>query len=463
MDLITYALSKKNLNNAVDNIMSIISSLDSLTMTIVDELPDVSEAEFNKMYLIDEDENNMYEQYILIENGQGEREFVNLGTTVDLSGYYTSTQTDTLLSGKQDTLTFDNAPTSGSSNVVTSDGIYKETAGRKYFVNGELAGETFNALSNTASGSSSHAEGRGTTASGAYSHAEGILTTASGQTSHAEGESTIASGYNSHAGGCNTQATHYCMTAIGKYNDPQSDSLFEIGNGTSNNTRSNILAVSSTYLNVNGTIQENGIAIATPYTTMPTITAAMVGQVAQYMGTTTATYTKGCFYVATSDGAASPTYTWKPVADEHIELTQAEYDQLTPAKKAEGIYFITDAEAEGDFSNIESRLQTLEAEIIDHYAVTNLYTMSSAANPATITLVDDIDNYDFIVITTTRTGGDNQTTKYSSDIFVTSTDIDCWNNVYDTVYTVASATSLTLTTDTNSIVYKVDGYTYSTN
>jgi hypothetical protein len=58
---------------------------------------------------------------------------VNLGTVItahqDISGkanasdVYTKTQTDTLLSGKQDTLTFDNEPTDYSPNPVTSGGI----------------------------------------------------------------------------------------------------------------------------------------------------------------------------------------------------------------------------------------------------------------------------------------------------------------------------------------------------
>ena len=36
---------------------------------------------------------------------------------------YTKTETDTLLSGKQNTLTFDNTPTANSDNPVTSKGI----------------------------------------------------------------------------------------------------------------------------------------------------------------------------------------------------------------------------------------------------------------------------------------------------------------------------------------------------
>lgn len=42
---------------------------------------------------------------------------------IDLSAYYTSSQVDTLLDSKQDTLTFDTTPTASSTNPVTSGGI----------------------------------------------------------------------------------------------------------------------------------------------------------------------------------------------------------------------------------------------------------------------------------------------------------------------------------------------------
>lgn len=106
-----------------------------------------------------------------------------------------------------------------------------------------------------------HAEGRETQAIALSAHAEGFKTFASGQYSHAEGYNTTASGQFSHAGGRNTIANTAASTTIGKYNiadgtgenDPKH--LFIIGNGTGLNTRSNILEVSDTYLNVNGDIK----------------------------------------------------------------------------------------------------------------------------------------------------------------------------------------------------------------
>lgn len=108
-----------------------------------------------------------------------------------------------------------------------------------------------------ASGFYSHAEGSGTTASGQYSHAEGQNTEASGNSSHAEGYSTKASGYYSHAEGCHTEALNNFSHAEGyntktgasyqhvqgTYNIGKSTTLFEIGNGTADDARSNAFEV----------------------------------------------------------------------------------------------------------------------------------------------------------------------------------------------------------------------------
>ena len=86
-------------------------------------------------------------------------------------------------------------------------------------------------VSNESSGMFSHAEGSNTTAYGMVSHAEGYRTEANGDYSHSEGESTIASGEHQHVSG--------------KYNieDTQNKYAHIIGNGTSNNNRSNAMTV----------------------------------------------------------------------------------------------------------------------------------------------------------------------------------------------------------------------------
>ena len=105
----------------------------------------------------------------------------------------------------------------------------------------------------TASNSEAHAEGISTTASAYAAHAEGGTTTASGEYSHAEGLSSTASGSPaSHAEGRYTIANHSSQHAFGEYNvsDPSSNTKFNrgtyieiVGNGTSNNSRSNARAL----------------------------------------------------------------------------------------------------------------------------------------------------------------------------------------------------------------------------
>lgn len=95
----------------------------------------------------------------------------------------------------------------------------------------------------TASGFASHAEGGQTTASGKYSHAEGFATTASDDEAHAEGSHSKALGRYSHAQNFYTVTKYQSQTAIGKYNDNQSDTALEIGNGTSDTARSNAFTV----------------------------------------------------------------------------------------------------------------------------------------------------------------------------------------------------------------------------
>lgn len=76
------------------------------------------------------------------------------------------------------------------------------------------------ALGNTveASGNYSHAEGRLTAAKGASSHAEGQMTIVNGTGAHGEGFNTRASGTYSHAEGRNTSATGDAQHVSGKYN-----------------------------------------------------------------------------------------------------------------------------------------------------------------------------------------------------------------------------------------------------
>lgn len=81
---------------------------------------------------------------------------------------------------------------------------------------------------------------------GRYSTAEGYNTTASGYCSHAEGRDTTASSFCSHAGGYNTTALHNHEVAYGRYNESNNNTLFSIGDGTSESARHNAFEITKT-------------------------------------------------------------------------------------------------------------------------------------------------------------------------------------------------------------------------
>lgn len=97
-------------------------------------------------------------------------------------------------------------------------------------------------MSTVASGQRAHAEGNATKATGHNSHSEGQMTTASGAQSHAEGSGTTANEFASHSEGLGTIASRSAQHVEGQYNiDDGADStkLHIVGNGTSNEARSN--------------------------------------------------------------------------------------------------------------------------------------------------------------------------------------------------------------------------------
>lgn len=109
-----------------DQIDDIVAALDTLSLEPVSELP-TQDISTTTIYLLETETPGTYEQYLYLNDT-----WVLLGSTdVDLSNYYNKSQVDTLLLTKQAVLTFDNAPTSGSANPVTSDGIYSALAGKQ--------------------------------------------------------------------------------------------------------------------------------------------------------------------------------------------------------------------------------------------------------------------------------------------------------------------------------------------
>lgn len=110
-----------------DEVNALINNLSSLTLEIVATLP-TSDISTTTIYLVETSAgSNVYMQYAYINSA-----WAQLGTTqIDLTNYYTKSQTDALLDAKQDILTFDNAPTASSDNPVKSGGVYSALASKQ--------------------------------------------------------------------------------------------------------------------------------------------------------------------------------------------------------------------------------------------------------------------------------------------------------------------------------------------
>ncbi len=156
------------------------------------------------------------------------------------------TEMSVTFSGK--VVTFSTAPGSGSAVEIVYTPINSYyTRAYTFGIRGD---DTKIGLMSVAEGSGcyaegrcAHAEGDTTFANGVNAHAEGALSRALGYCSHAEGSGTRAEGDASHAQNSNTVAGYSNQTAIGKYNDNQSNSALEIGNGSDAHSRSNALTV----------------------------------------------------------------------------------------------------------------------------------------------------------------------------------------------------------------------------
>ena len=91
-----------------------------------------------------------------------------------------------------------------------------------------------------------HSEGDLTEATGNSAHSEGVESKATGNVSHAEGWKTKASGVASHSAGEGTIAAGRGQCAVGKYNVSDTSSMFIVGKGSSDTSRSNAFKVTNT-------------------------------------------------------------------------------------------------------------------------------------------------------------------------------------------------------------------------
>ena len=104
-----------------------LRNLTGFTAKAVDALPETGED--NIIYLVKNEEStesqNVYDEYLWINGAFEKRKSTD---KIDLSDYYTKSQADTLLAAKQDKLTYDDVPTQGSNNAVTSGTVYTALA-----------------------------------------------------------------------------------------------------------------------------------------------------------------------------------------------------------------------------------------------------------------------------------------------------------------------------------------------
>jgi len=141
-DLLYYYTTSDTYNKA--EVRQLIGAINTLTIEVVASLP-TSDISTTTIYFLGPT-SGKYDEYVYVNNT-----WVKIGDTeVDLSdyleiadfnvtiadyytkaeidlmiaGYYNKTQVDTALAAKQDVLTFDTVPTSGSSNPITSGGVY---------------------------------------------------------------------------------------------------------------------------------------------------------------------------------------------------------------------------------------------------------------------------------------------------------------------------------------------------
>ena len=221
----------------------------------------------------DEEEYSTLGTFAIGENSHAEGFLTTAsGIYSHAAGYYTcASGYGAHAEGGYSTNTYIGKGTYATNDNAHAEGLNTTASGKYSHAEGSLTKATsWNAHSEgadtIASGICTHAEGAYSTASGDAAHAEGGYaasgpkgTLASGVNSHAEGFLTTATGDYSHAAGQGTCAAGIAQTVVGKFNMPDTTSLFIVGNGAKNygGYRKNALCVNSdntTTLGASGTI-----------------------------------------------------------------------------------------------------------------------------------------------------------------------------------------------------------------
>lgn len=167
----------------------------------------------------------------------GKKDGTTLGTNATAEGTYTTASGDC---------------SHAEGEGTTASGRSSHAEGNRTVASGKFS-HAEGGYNTKATGEASHAEGA-SEARGEYSHAEGDGTYAVGDYSHAEGGGTYALGDYSHAEGGYTRASGYFQHVSGKFNtkydgptstDDTTGSIFIVGNGTGDTTRSNAFRITT--------------------------------------------------------------------------------------------------------------------------------------------------------------------------------------------------------------------------
>ena len=359
-----YTSSNTYTKTEVDQLIGAISTLD---IQIVQTLPATGST--STIYLVPKtaSTNDNYDEYIYVSNS-----WEHIGSTeVDLSNYYTKTETDNKYALKS---LYGNTAINVGRKASTTVGNHSTALGE----NTEASGyRSYAEGSGTKSTSyDTHAEGTNTEANYQSAHAEGQNTKATGLSTHAEGLGSQASGEAAHAEGYHTKASGDYQHVSGKYNIEDSNGTYAeiIGNGTANNSRSNARTLDWSGNEVlSGSLTINGNQTVTTTGDFKTINSSSI------LGS-------GDISVSTFSGSYND-LTNKPIYDASYILvgqtiTNEQYNELANACNNKNIINLRGLPV---YSSNPQMGNTLILWYIDDYGVIHIISVSKTSNNHTVT------------------------------------------------------------------------------
>ena len=344
-----------------EEVQNLIGSTVGVSISIVSELPTTGET--NIIYFVPTETENVYSQYIYTSTDG----WVLIGsTTVDLSNYYTKTQVDTLLTAKQDSLTFDSTPTSTSTNPVTSGGVYTALSQKQeqiqYSTMPTASADNLGQIYQYIGSTSTYTQGR---------FYRCVYDSTNDEYSWEE---------------VSFSATIAIDSAI---------------DSTSTNPVQN--AVISTALDAKQDIIQ--------YSTMPSAENNL-GSIVQFVGTTTSTYTNGYFYKSVYD-STTDTYSWQAVSFPTTIIIDSTLDSTSTNP-------VQNAAITTELTDLDTRLDDVET-VIDALGTASSKDYTSYVRPNNHALVESNAVYNAIAnaITSIYTAHGNLTcAELTSDLLI---------------------------------------------